>query len=532
MIDYEGTTLDWQKHAGDIAVLPVGSIEQHAAHLPLCTDNVIAEECARFLAEELDAALLPPLCYGTSFEHTGFRGSVSLRPETFMAVVRDLAEEVERQNFRILLVVNGHGGNFSLNPVCRDWNRRDHALKILLVPCSSWCRPDSPALPPGVCADIHAGAVETSTMMALRPDLVGTDFRDGVPADGEPFPLQQADFVTFGVGHFNSEGALWQPSAANAENGNEGFSQAREKFLGCVKDRIERLRKCWLYSGAGGIAVRPMTENDIAEGERQGRMDHWSKLRADWPLYARDYPGGAFVAVRDGHVIGTAAAFRFSLALGRIGMMVVEEAFRGLGAGTKLFAACMEALAGCATICLDASPMGKPLYEKHGFVADGCAVRLVSAALPALEPAGAEICQLRSEDLPAAAALDAAAVGADRAAALRLLREETPGAAWKLERCGKLAGFCCGRIGLDGFGVGPLAAENETDARALFLAAASALRGRRVAVLVPETQTEFAAWLGSLGFFAERRCTRMRKGPPVAAQKPGSLFALSNFAIG
>src|SRR5690349_11754551 len=119
MVDGRNTTEEWQMHAGDVCILPIGSFEQHGGHLPLSTDILGAEYFARVLAEDLGAALLPALPFGTCMEHTGFRGSVSLRPETLMQVIRDVADEMERQQFRVLVLLNGHGGNFALGPVVR-----------------------------------------------------------------------------------------------------------------------------------------------------------------------------------------------------------------------------------------------------------------------------------------------------------------------------------------------------------------------------------------------------------------------------
>ena len=92
MVDGTSTTFEWQKHPARICVLPVGAFEQHGPHLPLATDALVAEDLARAVAGELDAALLPVQSFGTSLEQTGFKGSFTLRPETLMQIVRDLAE--------------------------------------------------------------------------------------------------------------------------------------------------------------------------------------------------------------------------------------------------------------------------------------------------------------------------------------------------------------------------------------------------------------------------------------------------------
>ena len=133
LLDGTRTSPEWRKARPKLCVLPVGSFEQHSTHLPLATDNIQVEYFARFIARELGAALLPTLPYGTSLEHSGFPGTFTLRPETLMQIVRDIADAVERQGFTTMILLNGHGGNFALVPVVRDINRSDRKLKILLM---------------------------------------------------------------------------------------------------------------------------------------------------------------------------------------------------------------------------------------------------------------------------------------------------------------------------------------------------------------------------------------------------------------
>jgi creatinine amidohydrolase len=283
MIDCRSTTSDWQGHTGVVCVLPVGSFEQHGAHLPLATDILLAEHFARMLAEDLGAALLPALPFGTCREHSGFRGSVSLRPETLMQVVRDVAGEMERQHFRVLVIVNGHGGNFALGPVARDINHQDGRLKVLLVDWWDHAPTEtaSPTRAHGL--DLHAGEMETSVLLALYPDLVGPDREDSRPAEGsESFPLAQRDLNTFGVGHFNASGVIGYPSLASAEKGQALVQAVRARLVSHVRDRIRRLTEQPRYAGPGGIAVRPMSANDIAAGMRLKSEAGWNQTEADW----------------------------------------------------------------------------------------------------------------------------------------------------------------------------------------------------------------------------------------------------------
>lgn len=244
MIDANATSVDWQHCPTDVAVLPIGSIEQHATHLPIATDVLEAGAFARIIAEDLKAALMPAQPYANCLEHSGFPGSFSLRPETLMQLVRDLAEEVERQHFKILIVLNGHGGNFSLTPAIRDWNRQDRPLKILLVNFWEFCDPKLVNDPAYLRPEVHCGAWETSLMMALHPELVRPHPSADMPvAPHEPYPLERRDLTTFGLRHFNPEGAAGFPALASPEKGQAIMASIKERLLPWLRDRIERLRQ-------------------------------------------------------------------------------------------------------------------------------------------------------------------------------------------------------------------------------------------------------------------------------------------------
>jgi creatinine amidohydrolase len=247
MLDGNHTTVAWSRHTGDIAVLPVGSFEQHADFMPLATDIVFADHFGRVIAQALQAALLPTLPFGTCLEHAGFRGSLSLQPETLMRVVRDLADELERQRFRILIVFNSHGGNHALTPVCRAINRDDRRLKIILAYISDFTDPG--VCPQGSRNDIHAGEFETSLLLALRPDLVRPGQKRDHASDLDAVPLRQADLTTFGVGYFNRRGVIGYPSLASPEKGRRILAAIEHNLIRYLRDRIRRLRQERRYAG-------------------------------------------------------------------------------------------------------------------------------------------------------------------------------------------------------------------------------------------------------------------------------------------
>src|SRR5215218_4093236 len=108
------TSRDEQEHAARVAVLPVGSFEQHGDFLPLITDTVVAGLIARRVSTEYGLFLLPPVTLSCSHEHSGFPGTVSVSASTLTAVVADVAESLRAAGIDRLAIINGHGGNYVL----------------------------------------------------------------------------------------------------------------------------------------------------------------------------------------------------------------------------------------------------------------------------------------------------------------------------------------------------------------------------------------------------------------------------------
>jgi len=104
----------------DRAVLPIGSTEQHA-YLSLCTDDILAERVAVEAAEPLGVPVFPVVNYGLTPNFTSYPGTITLRLETLIAVVRDVLDGLVHQGFRRILIVNGHGGNAPLHPMVREY---------------------------------------------------------------------------------------------------------------------------------------------------------------------------------------------------------------------------------------------------------------------------------------------------------------------------------------------------------------------------------------------------------------------------
>jgi creatinine amidohydrolase len=155
---------------GAVAVLPVGSQEQHSEHLPMGTDALLAEAVLDAAADLLSSdgnegpelVRLPVLAFGHSPHHL-FAAAVSLSATTLLAVLDDVLDSLVRSGFRRVLLVNGHGGNEEV--VRLAVKRCALRADVALAACSYWSLGDP--CPPG-----HAGRFETSLMLAAHPDLV------------------------------------------------------------------------------------------------------------------------------------------------------------------------------------------------------------------------------------------------------------------------------------------------------------------------------------------------------------------------
>jgi len=222
-----------------VIVVPVGATEQHGPHLPVGTDTLAVEAFARSAASavagRLPIVVTPTLPFGCSPHHLPFGGTMSLSTETYFRVVFELVESLIVGGWRRILIVNGHGGNHELIQLAA----RDLALKhpASIAALSYWMVAWDALIDleahlggrlPG-----HAGAFESSLVLALRPDLVR-----------EPRPHREGDFATNPRG-FSPPFRLeihdsWHLIDGFSDSPDRGSVERGERYVRTVGDALAR----------------------------------------------------------------------------------------------------------------------------------------------------------------------------------------------------------------------------------------------------------------------------------------------------
>jgi creatinine amidohydrolase len=219
------TSQDEQDRAARVAVLPVGSFEQHGHFLPLITDTVVASLIARRVSAEYGLFLLPPVTLSCSHEHSGFAGTVSLSASTLAAVVADVAESLHASGVDRLAIVNGHGGNYVLANVVQQANVAG-PLMTLFPSRTDWEVARAAAeLDSTVSQDMHAGELEVSLLLHAYPELVGGDYR---AADHQADP--RPHLLVTGMRGYTDTGVIGLPSRATADKGRAILDSLTRSF--------------------------------------------------------------------------------------------------------------------------------------------------------------------------------------------------------------------------------------------------------------------------------------------------------------
>lgn len=209
-----------------VAVLPVGSFEQHGEFLPLATDTVIAMTIAEAVAAAYPRVLLlPPVTISCSHEHAAWPGTVSISAPTLHAIVRDVAESLRHKGIHKLAIVNGHGGNYVLGNVVQEASARGERMALFPTEVDWLSARAAGGVESGPDTDMHAGELETSLLLHAHPRLVPADY-----ASHDERADDRHHFLTLGLRPYTKSGVIGHPSRATAEKGEGALTNLVAAF--------------------------------------------------------------------------------------------------------------------------------------------------------------------------------------------------------------------------------------------------------------------------------------------------------------
>lgn len=183
-----------------VLLLPIGAIEQHGPHLPIDTDTNTVTEIAELTAKRLgdrSALVLPTIPWGLSPYWMPFPGTITLRPETILALIADIGQSVAAHGFRRVIIVNGHGGNGGIIGVAAT-QLAEHGIRAIALSYWSLLGEDLLEITPADYGQIgHAGQSETSIQLYLQPNRVDPEYAS--VADWTDLSGMAGDVLTAGA---------------------------------------------------------------------------------------------------------------------------------------------------------------------------------------------------------------------------------------------------------------------------------------------------------------------------------------------
>jgi GNAT superfamily N-acetyltransferase len=271
-----------------------------------------------------------------------------------------------------------------------------------------------------------------------------------------------------------------------------------------------------------------MIPPDVPAGVRLSEQAGWNQTPDDWLRLLAWQPGGCFVAEHAGRVVGTVTTTVYGPRLAWIGMMLVDAALRRQGLGRALLSHAVdwiERTHGAQTIALDATALGKMLYDGMGFV-DGFTLQRYEGVAPRLS-APPEARPLRIDHLPRLAPLDRSAFGVDRLRVLQALARAHPTGCFLLEGDdGEVLGYVCSRPGAHRWYIGPLVAHDRSAAEAVLRAALAPRAGQPITLDLPDPNAGAVHLAAQYGLRPRRAFVRMARGAPLPRTEVQRYFAI------
>ncbi len=276
------------------------------------------------------------------------------------------------------------------------------------------------------------------------------------------------------------------------------------------------------------VIYRTMSSKDIPGGLRLCRQSRWNQLAEDWTELFALAPQGGRVALLKDEIVGSIITLNYENRFTWIGMLLVDPACRGKGVGSELFSLSLRVFPGLSPQRLDATPQGRPVYQRFGFQDEYELMRMQLPAGRRHMPMDTRwsVRSIAAGDLSAVFPWDHQVFGADRKHLLEWAFQQAPEYAWIVEEEGNLRGYCFGRHGHHFEQVGPVVADSSEIAILLLSSALSARPDCSFIVDVPCRHGQLRNWLKEIGFADQRPFTRMFLGENRFPGNPENLFAI------
>ena len=277
------------------------------------------------------------------------------------------------------------------------------------------------------------------------------------------------------------------------------------------------------------IRIRALTHDDIPLAMKLKDQAGWNQTEADWRRFLDMEPDGCFAAEWDGQAVGTTVTCVFG-SVAWIAMVLVDPEWRGRGIGKALMSHALSFLdaQGVPSVRLDATALGKPLYEKLGFVAEYELARYEGIPQGGDESHAVE--KANAKDWPQLFQLDREITRADRSKFLTRLFSERREDVQMVRSGTEIVGFLAGRPGVRAWQIGPCLATHGAGAMLLADAAHRHVRGR-VFIDIPVDNQGAANMAHRLGLTVQRHLVRMCRGRPVT-ERTDRIWASSGPELG
>lgn len=239
LLHYDELTMSQAKKAAEsdkVVILPIGSVEEHGRHLPLCTDSIQPEYVAAAVARRTGCLVAPSLRYGVCNSTRNFPGTISIGFQALYKITKDILEEFLRNGFRRILVLSGHAGQShmaALRLAAQEiiWSHENEKAETRprIMVCSDYDFAYELKGKHFSEKDGHAGAIETSRVMAIRPDLVKMKGESSYPQ------LPRFEVVAHPEESFPN-GVIGDPTVASRKKGEMTNDYVIESVVKLVND--------------------------------------------------------------------------------------------------------------------------------------------------------------------------------------------------------------------------------------------------------------------------------------------------------